>query len=150
MSNTVGNVKAFEAEYAVGTKVRIRLPTSASPSTAAASEMVPPGGDVARGVVQQVRDDLRHPHLVDIDDEPVLGDVDRQPVMVLLDERQRELDARQRGAGQLGRAPSQLDLAVRDALDVEQIVDETHQVAELALDDVEPRRPAWSSRPAAA
>ena len=66
---------------------------------------------------------------------PVRGTSTRRLVALLLEQRARHLDGARDHVGDLDRCPPQLDLAARDARDVEQIVDQADQVLDLALDD---------------
>ena len=61
--------------------------------------------------------------------------VDRQRVGALLEQRAGHLDRLRDHLGELDELGLQLDLAARDARDVEQVVDQPRQVVDLALDD---------------
>ncbi len=98
---------------------------------------------VLRGVGQQVGDDLRQPVRVGVTRQPLRRDVQTQ----LAAGAARAAGAPSRCPARHGRAElhalaPQLDLAARDARDVQQVVDQPHQVPDLALDD----RPARASR----
>jgi hypothetical protein len=90
-------------------------------------------GRELRGVVQQVRQHLRQPVDVAGHDEPDRAR-DAQLVAARLDQRHRGLDRARHHVAQLDRMPFDHDLALRDAADVEQVVDEPRQVRDLPLD----------------
>ena len=62
-------------------------------------------------------------------------DVDRQVVLALLDERAGHLQRARQHVAELDAHALERDLAARDARHLEQIVDQAHQVLDLALDD---------------
>jgi hypothetical protein len=92
-------------------------------------------GRVLGGVVEQISDDLGQPRHVAVDDD--LGPVPwRQHEIVApgVDHRPTGLDRVGDHRRELDPFLAQLDLALRDAADVEQVVDEMDELAQLALD----------------
>ena len=99
------------------------------------SQISPPAVGVLRGVVEQVGDHLGEAHRVGVDDERRSRQLDRRgdgPPP-----RSAGGWSRPRGAPtacELDALPAQLDLAARDARDVEQVVDQAHHLVHLPLD----------------
>ena len=62
-------------------------------------------------------------------------DVDRQVVLALLDERAGHLQRARQHVAEIDAHALERDLAARDARHLEQVVDQSHQVLDLALDD---------------
>jgi hypothetical protein len=90
------------------------------------------GAGVLRRVGEQVRYDLGEPVRIDVDEHAVARDAQLEPVAPLLEHRARDLEPARDDLGQLDAPAPQLDAAARDPRDVEQIVDEPAEVADLA------------------
>ena len=113
---------------------------SATPSAvrSAASEIVPPGGRVLGGVVEQVREDLREPRPIGVERGPApraARPAKRCPRASIAGRAvsTRALD----DVVEERRLGLERDLAVRDARHVEQVVDEARELLRLALGDLE-------------
>jgi len=87
-------------------------------------------------VRHEVREDLSEACGIAVDDETALRDLDGELAAPLFEEWPRHLDRTRDCRRQLERLLAQLDLAARDARDVEQVVDEPHHVLDLALEDI--------------
>ena len=96
----------------------------------------PPVGVLGR-VVEQVDDDLREPHRVAVEPQRRLGGSEHVELGAAASISGRLVStARSHDRRQLDALAAQLDLAARDARHVEQVVDQPHQVVDLALDDL--------------
>lgn len=84
-------------------------------------------------VGEEIRDHLTQARLVAVDEQVGL-ELDLEQVPALLEDRATGLDRLRDDVGELDRPAVELDLALRDARDVEQIVDQHDDVADLALD----------------
>ena len=89
---------------------------------------------VLRGVRQQIREHLLQPRGVAIDEE-IAGDVQRERLLSLLKQRLRGLDGALDDLGDRRALLVKVDLPAGDPRDVEQVVDQPHELLELALDD---------------
>ena len=91
----------------------------------------------ARGVVEQVAERLRQARAIGIDPDSGIGKVGDERVAARLQQRLRRLDRRGEQALQLQRLAVELDAALGDARDVEQIVDAPCEVVDLAAHDAQ-------------
>ena len=95
-----------------------------------------PGVGVLGGVGQEVDEDLLEPDRVGLEPQGPRGERDGQLVLPLLDERADGLDGTADDRREVERLLAELDLAPRDAGDVQQVVDQPGQVPDLPLDDL--------------
>ena len=100
------------------------------------TQIDPAGGRVLRGVVEQVREDLRDPDDVALGIERVVADVHDEAVLLPVDLRPRRVDGGLDHGGQVDVLLPQRQLVAGDTRDVEQIVDEAREMVDLPLDDV--------------
>jgi hypothetical protein len=91
---------------------------------------------VLRRVRQDVQDDLRHTVGIDRDAETVSWHIDLDLMISLLENRTRHLERSHHHLSDLDALLAQLDLSARDARDVEQIVDQPHEMRDLPFDDL--------------
>ena len=96
---------------------------------------VPARRRVLRRVGEQVRDHLREPFAVRVDDEPGARHRDRELVLSLFDERAGHLDRVGDDRGDLDGRALEAQLAAHGARHVEQVVDQAREVPDLPLDD---------------
>ena len=92
------------------------------------------------GVGEQVADHLRQPHRIAVDPQRLLGHRQHRRRRPASHRRLRLLEGAHGNVAQVDSLSVQLDLAGGDARDIEQVVDESRQVPDLALDDVPLRR----------
>ena len=88
------------------------------------------------GVVQDVADDLHQPRPIALDRQQLLGQVEDQLVPPRVDRGPRGLDGPRDDRARRHRLALQRDHPARDARHVEQVVDQDHQVLDLAIDGV--------------
>ena len=89
---------------------------------------------VAGRVGEQVRHDLGEPHRIAVDPQALVGDVEGEIVIALLEQIARHLDRLGDDVGDLDPLLAQLHLPARDLRDVEEIVDQPGEVVDLPLD----------------
>ena len=89
-----------------------------------------------RGVVQDVPDDLHQAGRIAVDAEQILRQVERERVAAGVDQRTSGLDSSGDDGIDQHPLPLQRNHPPRDARHVEQVVDETHQMLHLPLDDL--------------
>src|SRR5690606_27639115 len=95
------------------------------------------GGRVLRGVAQQVREHLREADRIGVELDPLLRELDHELVPGLVEERTRLLERALDDRIERDPALAQLESALRDARDFEQIVDEPRELLDLPLHDLE-------------
>ncbi len=91
---------------------------------------------VLRGIVQQVGEHLREPHDVGIENDFPRGDVDRELVLLRVDQRAAGLDRLTNHLVERSDFLVEVDPIVADAAHVEQVVDEAHHLPELQIHHV--------------
>ena len=90
---------------------------------------------VLRGVIDQVGQDLGNSRKIAQHQQRLRRQHDRQLMFKSVDEGTTRLDRRADDHSDIDRSDLELDLSPRDARDVEQIIDQADQLAELAADD---------------
>jgi hypothetical protein len=105
-----------------------------------AHAQVAAGLGVVRRVVEQVREDLRQPHGVGVEPDRLAGQRHDELVLPALDRGAARLDRRGDHVRELDASAAQLETPVRDARDIEQVLEQARHVADLPLDDL--RAPA--------
>ncbi len=94
-------------------------------------------GRVLGRVVQQVGHDLAQPRRVGVHHQRARRREPRREVVAAgVDQRAAGLDRGADGVGHVDLLAPQFDLALADAADVEQVVDQVHHLPQLALDDL--------------
>src|SRR5690606_32393194 len=89
------------------------------------------------GVAQQVREHLREADRIGVELDPLLRELDHELVPGLVEERTRLLERALDDRIERDPALAQLESALRDARDFEQIVDEPRELLDLPLHDLE-------------
>ena len=130
-SNILGN-----ASGANPTPVSLTRKTNDSPRSTGRESDVAAGLGVLGRVGQEVADDLFEPGRVGVDPEVAPVEVKLQRVLPLGDQGAGGLDGVVEGRGRLDSTAAELDLAAGDPRDVEQVVDQPGEVADLAADDL--------------
>src|SRR5271166_1237927 len=96
----------------------------------------PAGFRVLGGVVQQVHHDLLQPGGVRIEAHGLLGERDRKLVLPVVDDVADDGDRAGNDRPEFHRLFAETDLALRDAGDIEQVIDQAGEVLDLAFDDL--------------
>jgi hypothetical protein len=99
-------------------------------------------------VVQQVRDHRHHPYPIAPHCQGLPGDADGKAAVAPADLAVTHLQSSSNDLGEVEPFLAQLDLAPGDARDIEQVVDQAHQVGELAVHHLQGCSHAAASRSA--
>ena len=118
------------------TPVSLTVTIALSCSRRAAIQMRPPGSVYLAALLSRFDEHLRETHGVGIETECFRRERDLERVIRRVDQRAARLDSRRDHVGEIHAALAQLDLAARDARDVQQVVDQPHHVVDLALHDL--------------
>lgn len=94
------------------------------------------GIGVLRGIGHEVREDLSETCWICIDHQATLGDLDHHVIALLLQQRPRHLQRALDRSRDLDGFHTQLDLAGRDARDIQQVIDEPEHMCNLTLEDI--------------
>jgi hypothetical protein len=100
---------------------------------------VPARVRVPARVVEEIGEDLREPHRIRVNHKLLRGHADLELMTSLVDQRTARFYRRGDHRPEIHGFPLQCDLASRDPRHIHQIVDETHEMADLALQDLEGR-----------
>ena len=111
--------------------------STSRPDCSAVKAILPPSGGVFRGVVQQVGEHLGQPRRIDFQEHRLVGQRDRQVMLIVLDQRPAGLDGQLDHLRQLDRLLLEVDLAAGDPRNVEQVVDHPRHVLDLVFDHLD-------------
>ena len=89
-----------------------------------------------RGVVQDVGDHLHEARLVALDADQLVRQIELERVPMRVDRRPRRLDRARHDRTDEHRLELQRDHAARNARDIQQVVDQVHEMLDLPLDHV--------------
>ena len=106
-----------------------------SPSRRTVSQIVPTDVGVLGGIGEQVGKHLREPHRVTGDRDGIGRHVDGQLVSSRVEDRTAGIDGRSNDGPEIQGFALDVDQSSRDARHFEQIVHQSHEVADLALHD---------------
>ena len=93
------------------------------------------GVAIFRGVRQQVREDLRQPQMIRVEQDRFGRQMQRQVLVLGLQRRTGRFHSGIHHVGHHQRFQLEMQLALRDARDVEQVIEQQRHVRRLALDD---------------
>ena len=96
---------------------------------------------VLAGIREQIFEDLRNPHAVDLDHRLGVRQLDRQRLVSLINLRTHRVDRSLNHRAEPDRLKAQFDLALRDARDIEQVIDQPGHMGNLPIEHL--HRPPW-------
>ena len=122
----------------------------AVPHRSAVTEIVPPGRRVLAAVVEQVAEHLRQAHRIGV--QSTIGSARQRHLQLVagrVGERTRRFDRLLDHRRELDAALAQLEPIVGDAVQIEQVVDQPHQLSQLPLHGVARASQRTSASPSA-
>ena len=110
--------------------------TASLPDRVRSRSILPPSVCILGGVVQQVGEHLGDPYQVGVHRQGYRRRGQRQHVLARIDQRPADLDRAGDDRPRVDGLDAELDLSAGDPRDVEQVVDQSHQLLDLPGDDV--------------